>query len=366
MSDQAIRDRIKEFEEELKNTKYNKRTQHHIGLVKAKIATLKEKIEQRKKGKGKTTGYSVKRTGDATAVLVGFPSVGKSTLLNKITNADSKVGEYDFTTLTVIPGLLEYNHAKIQILDVPGIIQGAADGSGRGKEVLAAVRSADIIIILLDINQLHHLKIIEKELYEAGIRLNQKKPDIRIRKKSKDGIRIGATVKLDIEEETIKAILQEFRITNADVLIRSEINEDQLIDAIETNRIYIPGIIVINKSDTATIEDIKKVEQQYKDALVISAKNEDNLDKLTQTIFEKLELIRIYLKKPGKEADLKEPLVLRHNSSLRDLCEKIHRDFVTKFKFARVWGATAKYNGQMISRLDKELHDRDIVELHMR
>ena len=129
------RERIKELEEELSTTKYNKRTQGHIGLVKAKIARLKEEQQRKQAGKGKTEGYSVKRSGDATAIIVGFPSVGKSTLLNALTNAKSEVAAYAFTTLTCIPGLMEYKHAKIQILDVPGIVEGAASGRGRGKEI---------------------------------------------------------------------------------------------------------------------------------------------------------------------------------------------------------------------------------------
>src|SRR3989344_7820678 len=86
-----IHERIRELEEEVSKTKYNKRTQHHIGLVKAKIALLKDKQERRGAGKGKTSRYTGRKTGDGTVILVGFPSVGKSTLLNALTDAESRV-----------------------------------------------------------------------------------------------------------------------------------------------------------------------------------------------------------------------------------------------------------------------------------
>src|SRR3989344_7851950 len=134
-------ERIRELEEELKKTPYNKATQHHIGLIKAQIAKLREKIEKKAAGRGATKGYTIKKTGDATVVLVGYPSVGKSTLLNKLTNAESKVASYEFTTLQVIPGLMEYKNAHIQVLDVPGVVKGAAAGTGRGKEGVSAMRA---------------------------------------------------------------------------------------------------------------------------------------------------------------------------------------------------------------------------------
>ena len=65
--------------------------------------------------------------------MIGFPSVGKSTLLTSITETESLVAAYEFTTLTCIPGVINYNNTKIQLLDLPGIIEGAADGRGRGR-----------------------------------------------------------------------------------------------------------------------------------------------------------------------------------------------------------------------------------------
>ncbi len=232
-------DKIKDLEDELKKTPYNKRTQHHIGLVKAKLAMLKEKEASRGKGKGKTEGYSVRRSGDATVILVGFPSAGKSSLLNEITNANSPVGDYEFTTLTVVPGLLEYKQAKIQILDVPGIVQGAASGKGRGREVLSVMQNADLAIILLDSLRPNAYPVILKEIHDAHLRLNKRRPDVKITKKLKDGIRIGKTVKTpELKDDTIKSILKEMGISNAEVLIRSVIDADDFIDVIEGNKRY--------------------------------------------------------------------------------------------------------------------------------
>ena len=157
-------EQIKELEDEISNTKYNKATQHHVGMVKAKIAKLREKQEKRASSKTAGSGFAVKKSGDASIVLIGFPSVGKSTLLNALTNANSKTAAYAFTTLTVVPGLMEYNHAKIQILDVPGIVEGAAKGIGRGREVLSMVQNSDLIIIILDQNGKKQLPALLKEL----------------------------------------------------------------------------------------------------------------------------------------------------------------------------------------------------------
>ena len=109
---------------------------HHVGKLKAKIAALKRKIESQEahsRSSGPASGFEVKKSGDASVALVGFPSVGKSTLIARLTGQDSEIGSYAFTTLTCIPGLMEHRGAKIQILDLPGLIPGAAEGKGRGK-----------------------------------------------------------------------------------------------------------------------------------------------------------------------------------------------------------------------------------------
>lgn len=91
-------------------------------------------------GSGGGMGFDVSKSGDARVALVGFPSVGKSTFLSKITKTKSEAAAYSFTTLTAIPGVLEYGGAEIQILDLPGIIEGASEGKGRGRQVISAAK----------------------------------------------------------------------------------------------------------------------------------------------------------------------------------------------------------------------------------
>ncbi|MBI2145380.1 GTP-binding protein [Candidatus Woesearchaeota archaeon] len=368
-------EQVRLLEEEISKTQYNKATQHHIGLVKAKIARLKERAVARSKGGKKGEGYAVRKSGDATVILIGFPSVGKSTLLNRITNAQSKTAAYAFTTLTCIPGIMEHNNAKIQILDVPGILKGAASGLGRGKEVIAVARNADLALIMVDVFTVNQLDILKKELEEADIRINVRPPDVTITRKERGGLSIASTVKLTkIDEKTTKAILNEFQIVSADVVIREDINPDQLIDAIEANRKYMPALVVINKIDSLTEEGIRQLQQQLKnndvttkseDVILISAEDGINLNALKDAIYNKLSLIRVYLKEIGKKPDLEVPLIMRQNDTVQAVCEKLHREFVAKFKFGKVWGKSAKFPGQKF-KIDHKLADKDIVEIHLR
>lgn len=359
-------DEIKELEDKIAKTKYNKSTQHAVGLMKAKLATLKQRQATRGSGQKKAEGYDVRKSGDGTVILIGFPSVGKSTLLNDLTNAESKTAAYAFTTLSVIPGTMLYNEAKIQILDVPGIVKGAAAGTGRGREVLSVMRSADLALLIVDVNQPEHYEALLREIHDAHIRINKHKPDIKIVKTMTGGLKVASTIKLTkIDFETVKIVLKEFRVMNADVVIRTDVTVDELIDVIEGNKKYIPALTIINKIDLASDNQISRVIKQIHADLAISAKDRVYIERLKELIFEKLDLIRLYLKEPGKEADLKVPLIIKRGSKVADVCSKLHKDFVEKFRFCRIWGKSSKFPGQKLM-LEHKLEDKDVLEIHLR
>lgn len=359
-------ERIRELEEELQGTKYNKRTQKAVGVLKAKIAQLREKQERRGSGKGAGSGYAVSKSGDATVVLLGFPSVGKSTLLNALTGAQSAVGAYAFTTLTVIPGLLEHRGAKIQILDVPGVLQGAAAGTGRGKEVLAVIRNADLVLLLLDVFHPGHLPVLLKEVHDTNIRINVRKPDVNVVRKERGGLDLGVTVKLtQLERETIEAILREFRVVNAQVVVREDVTADELIDVLEGNRVYLPAIVAVDKIDLVSKRKLLEVMRATKADIAVSGETKENIEALKELIFQKLRFIRIYTKEARKDADMDVPLIIRSGATVEQVCMKLHKDFVKKFRFARVWGKSAKFAGQKFG-MEHALKDGDVVEVHVR
>ena len=253
------------------STRQLQATMGHLGLLKAKLAKLKREVIEdagaSKGGGGGGRGFEVNKVGDARVGFVGFPSVGKSTLLTKLTGTFSEAANYEFTTLTAIPGTLLYRGARIQLLDLPGIIEGANDGKGRGRQVIATARTCDLILICLDaMKPLTHKKIIEKELEGFGIRLNKQPPNLDYRKKDKGGVGLVNQTASPITLDEVKSVLQEYRVHNADVIIRGDdVTVDDMIDVIEGSRTYIPAIYVVNKIDQITIEELEIIEEEVED-----------------------------------------------------------------------------------------------------
>lgn len=357
--------KIKEVEDEVARTQRNKNTEYHLGQLKAKIARLRrELLTDTKSSSGPGEGFDVAKTGDARIGFVGFPSVGKSTLLTNLSGVYSEVASYEFTTLTTVPGVIRYKGAKIQLLDLPGIIEGAKDGKGRGRQVIAVARTCSLILIILDVlKPLHDKKILESELEGFGIRLNKQPPNIVFRKKDKGGINFAQTVNQSyLTLDTIKAILGEYKIHNADITLRCDATSDDLIDVVEGNRVYVPCIYVMNKIDQISIEELDII-YKIPHAVPISAHHKWNFDDFLEKMWEYLSLIRIYTKPKGQLPDYDAPIILRSNCcSIENLCNKIHKSIMVDFKHAVVWGTSVKFSPMRLGK-EHELNDEDVVQI---
>jgi uncharacterized protein len=359
----GLPEKIKQIEEEMSKTQVHKHTEHHIGLLKAKLARLRAELEA-STSKGGGPAFEIRKGGDATVVLIGLPSVGKSTILNRLTNAKSKVAAYAFTTLTVVPGILRYNGADLQILDLPGIISGASSGKGRGRRVLSVARNADLVLLVMDVFQPGQIELLKHELNEMGIRVNQKPPDVTIARSNKGGLQLSTSVKLTkLTAATVKGIAEAYGVSNGSILIREDITDDQLIDVLTGNRRYVPALVVLNKVDLVNQQYLAAIKKQVgTDFVPVSAEKGLNMELLAEKIWETLNFIRIYLKRPDGGPDFEKPLILPAGSTLRDVCKKIHPRFVEGAKYAFVSGSSVKFAGQRVG-LDHVPSDRDIVTI---
>lgn len=359
-------EKIKEIELEMARTQKNKATSYHLGQLKAKLAKLrKELITPSGGGGGGGIGFDVQRTGVASVGFIGFPSVGKSTLLSLLTGTHSEAAAYEFTTLTTVPGCVVYNGAKIQMLDLPGIIQGAKDGKGRGRQVIAVAKTCHLIFIVLDVlKPLTDKKIIETELEGFGIRINKGPPNIVFKKKERGGINITSTAPLtNLDNDEIRAVLTEYRIASADIAFRCDATIDDLIDVIEEkSRRYIPVIYALNKIDSITIEELDLL-YRIPNSVPISSEKGWNVDELLEMMWSKLDLKRIYTKPKGQAPDYTSPVVLKANAcTVEDFCRSIHKSILDSFKHAIVYGQSVKHQPQRVG-LGHVLMDEDVVTI---
>lgn len=277
--------------------------------LRRRLSKLKEEALIRAKKRGHPDIYTIKREGAAQVALVGFPNAGKSTLLACLTNARPLVADYPISTLIPILGMMPFEDIQIQLIDLPPVGNEATDGW-----VSAVLRAADLFMLVID------LKDDPAGYYELLI--NQ---------------------------------LESWNINP----LRPNEPEERL-------RVSKWVIIAGSKLDIAGaqkgFEELKERCGELYPIIPISAEKKTNLEDLKRSIFEASHIIRVYSKPPGKEPDLSRPFTLKMGATVLDLAGHIHKEFLERLKFARVWGS-ARFKGQKVQR-DYILRDKDIVEIH--
>ena len=223
-------------------------------------------------------------------------------------------------------------------MDLPGIIQGASEGKGRGRQVIAVARTADLVLMMLDATKGPNQRIIlESELEAVGIRLNQRKPNVYFKVKTGGGVSFNATCKLTfLTERLVQQILHEYKIFNAEVLIREDVTVDAFIDVIVGKRKYVPCLYCYNKIDQISMEKLDNLARQP-NTVVVSCELDLNLDYLVKRMWDALRLMRIYTKKRGQVPNFGDALIVRRGAAIEHVCHAIHRSIASQFRYALVW-----------------------------
>ncbi len=280
--------------------------------LRRRLSKLKASVQTTKKVGKHEPLFHIEKEGAGRVVIVGPPNVGKSSLLNVLTHANPKVSEYPFTTHLPTPGMMSYENIQIQLIDTPPLTRDHLE-----TELLDLIRNADLILMVVDL---------------------QGDP------------------------------IQQLHDTS-DILITNRILPKCFINTNEQKKVVnlIPSVVVVNKLDNQFFDEdfqmfceLLEHECFY---IAISTKTDNNLEQLKKLIFQELEIIRIYSKRPGREPDFHEPFVMKKGGTVEEFAEKVHKDFLQKLKSARVWGAGV-YDGQLVGR-DHILVDGDVVELHI-
>src|SRR5262245_30256230 len=297
---QSLPEKVAALEEMMATIPRHKGTEKLQADLKKKMAALRKESEQSKKG-GRRESYVVDREGARQIALVGAPNAGKSQLVRVLTHATPEVADYPYTTRSPIPGMMLFENVRMQLVDLPPISTEYTE-----SWVPQVIRNADAVLWIVD-------------------------------------------------------------LSNDDVLDRLDETRRFLADAQKTLE-NMKVLLVGNKRDTEGAEEREAVvREMYQDRFpmttISAAKaSSEEIEQFKRVVYDFLDVVRVYTKAPGKKPDFADPYVVARGSTVLQVAEKVHRDFVDKLKYARIWGE-GKVDGIMVPR-DFFIGEGDVLELH--
>lgn len=309
-----IPEKIMYLEEMLSVIPKHKGTDHLRADLRRKLSKLKESATTRKGGARHVSPFQIEREGAGQIAVAGAPNVGKSTLVGALTNADVQIGAHPYSTALPVPGMMPFENIQFQLIDTPPLSKEFEE-----PQLMHLIRLSDLACIVIDLQ---------------GFPMQQL--------------------------EDALALMQEHRIV-------PETHRDRYDEDRQSRLTFKPVIVLVNKTDDETLdEDFAVLCELLEDntpcpLIPVSAATGRNLDAFKRAVFERLEIVRVYSKPPGKDPNFDAPFVMRRGGTLQDFAAKVHKDFVDSLRSARVWGAGV-YDGQQVGR-DHVLSDGDVVEL---
>jgi hypothetical protein len=369
------RERLQRMQEFLSLVPKHKGTAKLCAQVKKQMSIMRQEMEakkQRKAGKGGPK-FFLGKEGAAQLALIGLTNVGKSSLLAAVTNAKVEVSPSPYTTKEPVPGVTVYQDIQFQIVEAPALMEGSTDGRAWGLQTLALARNADGLILMVDLSRdpVEQLSLILNELEKGRILVSKPLGRVDIEKKFMGaGLRIILNGNLvDCTMQRVEELLKSYRISDAVVRISGRVTLDDVEDAIFESTTYKPAVVVANKIDLPMSETNLKLLDGYVGSrlpiIAVSCEKRIGLEKLGETLFKTLGVIRVYTKEPDEKESSKKPFTLKEGSTVYDLAKNIHSDFRERFFFAKVWAERLAYSPQKVG-LGFVLEDGDIVEIHLK
>jgi small GTP-binding protein len=303
-------EKIAALEEMLAIMPKHKGTDHLRAELRGRIARLTQQAA--KKSGARRASLVIEKEGAAQLAVIGLPNAGKSRLIAAITNASPPVADYPFTTHKALPGMMEFENIKIQLIDTPPLAPQSTE-----FWMPPLLRKADALLVIVDLSAdpLEQMESITKQLKKMRVLIGEDdtEPDPDFTVWNKKALVISNKMDIDKDGRNFKALKKQYG-----------------------------GLFPL---------------------IAISAAEGTNLEELKLKTYEVLDIIRVYTKAPGKKPDPTDPIILKRGSTLADAAEAVHKDFRAKMKYARIWGS-AKHDGVMAKR-DHVLKDGDIIELHL-
>jgi hypothetical protein len=349
----------------------HKGTERMCRQVKQQMARLRQEIEDKKKAAKRRSApsYFIEKAGAAQLAVVGLTNAGRSSLLRAVTNSQVEVASWPFATRKPTPGMLPYKDIQFQLVEAPPIVEGSSEGRSDGFQVLSIARNADGIIIVVDLTDDPggDLLAVLGELEASRILTVEPEGEIEVTRRGhgSDIQFIWDGTLVDCTPEDVIALFREYKIRSALVRIRGRVTLDVVEDAMFGNAVYRPTLVVANKLDLAVEGAVESViaAAGRLEVLAVSAEKPEGLKEiLGSKLFKLLGIIRVYTKQPGKKAAV-EPIVARRGLKVGDLAKTIHSDFYKRFKYAKIWGPSAKFESERVG-LGHILADGDVVQLH--
>jgi ribosome-interacting GTPase 1 len=340
--------------------------------TKRKIAVLKAEMQaKQKRAGGRVAERILQKAGAAQIAVLGLTKVGRSSLLTAVTAAKPVVAEYPYATKESVPGMLQFEDVQLQLVELPALVPGS-EGRFTFQEGSAdLIRTCDGLIIMVDLSAdaLEQLGMILGELGRSQVSTQKSESNVTILKTRSEGIQLFAAGRLmGCTRDEVSSLLKSYGVSNAIVRTTGDVTLDDIEDVIlETNLIYKPTIVLANKSDlrdaTARAPRLLDSIGSELPVLVVSCLTRSGLSELGKRLFEALDIARVYTKEPNATHPSPDPFIIKKGTTVGELSRQIHSVLFRQFKYARVWGKSASYDGERVG-IGHVLSDGDIVQIH--